>query len=151
MAKNKKSRGRVANDQPNARRMRPPEVYLPLDPIVVTAKRYRPHLRFAEDRREFHPSPDFHRPARNVFGDPRHYLVVGKKPRRSIRRSLALVRPRRASGVSGPTPRIAFAVPENVAICVRRKRRREVMFATRKNGKTGQRRPRRNAYSGVQC
>lgn len=44
-----------------------------------------------------------------------------------------------------------FRVPEKVAICVRRKRRKEVLFAKRRTGK-GSRSPKhRNYYSEVSC
>lgn len=43
-----------------------------------------------------------------------------------------------------------FRQPKAVAICVRRKQRREVLFASGKGGK-GWRRKRRNAWSDVHC
>lgn len=47
--------------------------------------------------------------------------------------------------------RITFEQPDLVLICKRRKARRSVMFAIKKNGRNGQRRSRRNAYSSVGC
>lgn len=47
--------------------------------------------------------------------------------------------------------RIGFANPWQVVICVRRKRRKEVMFATGRAGKGGQKSPKRNWYSEVRC
>lgn len=47
---------------------------------------------------------------------------------------------------------IRFAVPEKVALCVRRQQRREVMHAIKKAGKSGgQKRHRRNQWSNVSC
>ena len=49
-------------------------------------------------------------------------------------------------------PPASFEAPRSVVICVRRKQRREVLFATRKTGKGGRaRRHRRNYYSNVRC
>jgi len=49
--------------------------------------------------------------------------------------------------------RVGFQHPWQVIICVRRKRRREVMFAIGKagSGQKRQRRPRRNEWSEVRC
>ena len=45
---------------------------------------------------------------------------------------------------------IGFRVPSKVAICVRRKTRKEVIFAKGKGGK-GTRRPKRNKWCDVHC
>lgn len=44
-----------------------------------------------------------------------------------------------------------FAAPPEVGVCVRRKSRREVLFALRRTGKGAKSRRRRNAWSGVSC
>lgn len=44
-----------------------------------------------------------------------------------------------------------FAVPEKVTVCVRRKQRREVLFAKRKTGKGAKARRRRNYYTAIHC
>lgn len=49
-----------------------------------------------------------------------------------------------------PRAHMAFKAPKFVAICVRRKIRREVLLALGRGG-GGKRRPRRNAYSNVRC
>lgn len=46
---------------------------------------------------------------------------------------------------------IAFAAPSETLVCVRRHRRKEVLFAKKKAGKRGQRRPRRSAWSEYKC
>ena len=53
----------------------------------------------------------------------------------------------------GPVPaRVQFAVPKKVAICIRRKARREVLHALKltKKGKGGGAR-KRNLWSNVKC
>jgi len=49
--------------------------------------------------------------------------------------------------------RVGFSHPWQVIVCVRRKRRREVLHALRKTGRGGskQRKPRRNFWSEVRC
>lgn len=48
--------------------------------------------------------------------------------------------------------RLAFSIPRLVALCVRRKTRKEVLHALRKTGGgSGRRRPRRNFWSNVKC
>lgn len=47
---------------------------------------------------------------------------------------------------------ISFNVPEEVSLCVRRKQRREVLFAKRRTGKGARaRRRRRGPFSSVSC
>lgn len=93
-----------------------------------------------EDRRQFHPLSDV-RPARGLTKND----------------SLLYVRPvgDRVSGRKDKKWRpetFNFSVPKNVAICVRRKQRREVLFALKRTGKGARvRRRRRNYYSDVSC
>lgn len=47
--------------------------------------------------------------------------------------------------------RVGFAVPKKVAICIRRKQRREVILALGKGGKGARARRRRNRWSDVDC
>lgn len=46
---------------------------------------------------------------------------------------------------------LAFTAPAETVVCVRRHRRKEVLFAKKKAGKGGQKRPRRSAWSEVKC
>jgi len=84
-------------------------------------------VRSLEDRRLFHPER-FRRPAASVL-----------RTDRSVRE---VFRGKRAV--------MMFSVPKRVSICVRRKERREVLFAKGKGG-GGKRHPRRNYWSSVSC
>jgi hypothetical protein len=56
------------------------------------------------------------------------------------------------SPLSRPAWNVSFAVPENISICHRRKRRREVLFARLKTGKNSSvKRKRKNWWSKVSC
>lgn len=93
-------------------------------------------VRTLEDRRDFHPERDF-RPALSLSRLARRLVPVRSKV---YKRSEAL------------TSRMMFAVPKKVAKCVRRKERREVMFASKKSGKGARQRVRRRDYwSDVKC
>lgn len=88
-----------------------------------------------EDRRTYHPENIF-RPAASVTSSDRNVNV--KEPAKKFSRALPFG--------------LQFAVPDNVAICVRRKQRREVIFAKRKAGKGARRRnPRRTWHSLIGC
>lgn len=97
----------------------------------------------ADDRRFHHPD-GLYRPAKDVLGNVPRVVVRRKsdKYQYSLKKSFpALYEPDFQ----------AFAVPDRVLICVRRKRRKEVLHALKKTGKGGQKRPRRNWYSDVTC
>lgn len=47
--------------------------------------------------------------------------------------------------------RLAFALPKRVLVCVRRKQRREVLFAKKRTGRGSRSRKRFNVYSQVRC
>ena len=84
----------------------------------------------AEDRRTHHPERTFRMPRR----------VDGSRAS-----SRLITRANSPFGTEG------FVDPLSVNICVRRQRRKEVMFATRRAGKVGQRRPRRTPFSSISC
>lgn len=90
-------------------------------------------LRDIEDRRTWHPQAD-KRPARSITRS-QHKLVIPK------------------SSGSRPLPkRVQFDAPKQVLICIRRKRRKEVLFAKKKTGKGSRaRRHRHNYFSEVIC
>lgn len=46
---------------------------------------------------------------------------------------------------------LQFTAPAETIICVRRSRRKEVLFAKRKTGRAGQKQPRRTPWSEVKC
>lgn len=93
---------------------------------------YRAALSLLEDRRLYHPLGPF-RPARSL--PTRAARVVVRNRTSSFRRP----------DVFG------FAIPNRVAICVRRAQRREVLFAKRKmrSGAGGSKR--RNFWSSISC
>lgn len=59
--------------------------------------------------------------------------------------------PRARPGAQYPSHRIAFQAPKKTLVCVRRKERREVLFAKRKSGGGSRRRPHRRWYSDIKC
>lgn len=102
------------------------------------------YLQEAEDRRAYHPlGPS--RPARFSTGG-NSTITLRDKPSHdrfaSVRRF-----------ASGTRAILAFGAPDRVALCVRRKSRREVMFAKRYAGLRGPKRhkPRRRWHSSISC
>lgn len=85
------------------------------------------YLNETEDRRRFNPT-----------GRPVGYtgVTVGDSPNDQRKQTKA---------------RIRFRHPERLLICVKRSIRREVMFAKRKAGRSGQKRPKFNKYSHISC
>lgn len=124
-------------------------------PIARQVRLPRPariDLRLFEDRRTFHP--DLFRPA---FALPRSSsrLVVGKgivvgRPNTNVSRSDSF-----RSSLRGTLPHtVGFEVPKDVVICLRRKRRREIMHALGKAGRGGIGRGRKrhtNDFSQISC
>lgn len=101
---------------------------------VISAPRLSPTiLPEIEDRRTWNPTKKIARPA-------------------SIRKDQARVtlKSPRAKHLQTKTP-IGFAVPEKVALCVRRNIRKEVLHAKKIAGKSGLKRPRRNYWSSIKC
>jgi len=98
----------------------------PLGPIVPTLPQILTEL---EDRR-------FYRPDRSVRGP----ASVQRKDTRLV----TLPSPSKLAAYG-------FANPSRVAMCVRRKVRKEVIHAIRVAGKRGLKRPKRNFWSNVKC
>lgn len=46
---------------------------------------------------------------------------------------------------------IAFTAPKQTLVCIRRKRRKEVLHALNKTGRGGQKKPRRSPFSNTRC
>lgn len=112
-----------------------------LSPILSPS---RSILREIEDRREYHPLQDA-RPARFMTGGPSHVTVKDRSYGKQVYRDPF-------SGRSGTKAAISFVGPDGVLVCVRRKRRKEVLFAKRRAGRSGkQRRHRRNWFSSISC
>lgn len=113
-----------------------------LPQISIVRPRVTPKLtlRVIEDRRTFHP-----------LRDARPVLTFSRRDQRRIvekSRSVA-----RASRDPNPFPalRLGFAVPEKVAVCVRRKQRRESLFAFKRTGKGSRSRRRITPLSRQHC
>lgn len=108
----------------------------PLAPLFSGLPSLTP-LKDVEDRRTWHPVGPF-RPARQLGGHPVHPVNVNKPKNQKFKRQLPFG--------------LKFAVPENTVICVRRKRRKEVLHALKKTGKgRGRKRPTKNWYSKIGC
>lgn len=107
-----------------------------IDPLGLSLLRRSliasPVLREVEDRRTFHPARI--RTAAPIFS----------------RSSTRLVAPRSVRGAF-PSSKVGFAVPHDVAICVRRKQRKEVLHAKGRAGGKVSRFRRRNEFSNVKC
>lgn len=118
-------------------------------------------LRAFEDRRTWHPDGP-RRPARS-FNKWNHRLTAKSLSRSMVGPYGATNAIRVGTIARGFTRRarpktatfnrssVAFQTPSKVLICVRRKQRKEVLFAKRKTGRGGQRRPRFNYYSSISC
>lgn len=103
----------------------------------------RSPLQEVEDLREYHPMGD-DRPARSF----RRWLVGHVVPATVSGRTSARVRP----SFFQPAAEIGFRNPLGVAVCVRRKMRREVLFALggQKKGSSARFR-RRSRFSNTRC
>lgn len=112
---------------------------MPLNRVSMQGLKTLPSLSVYEDRRSYHPI-GLNAPARS-FSRSRHRLKV----------SHAAPRSKALSSPTTFTSHIAFQSPSRVLVCVRRQRRKEVIHALGKSGRSGQRRPRRSEYSSISC
>lgn len=105
---------------------------LPPLPRLSALDQARSLIRALEDRRTWHPA-----------GSTRPAGASSRNSRRIVQ----------AKPVPGffPPRNVAFSVPRDVAICVRRKTRREVIFAKRKYSKGAGASRRRSWFSKVGC
>lgn len=94
-----------------------------------------------EDRRTYHPDGPT-RPARS-YDKPVHRLTVPVHPKNVNKRSTA----------SAALPRtVQFEAPKRVLVCIRRQKRKEVLFALKKTGKGARaRKHRQSFYSSIRC
>lgn len=125
----------MSRSKPKNRRVAPANAKRSL-PRSFSVPRSTLPLRLTEDRRTFDPRGTI-APARS-FSRPRHRLITPTPKPTSV-------------FFSAPRAAMAFEASPKVLICVRRRIRKEVLHAMNKTGRTGQRRPRRNAYSDVSC
>lgn len=118
-------------------------------PVASPVPRLAPRFLLSEieDRRAWHPERD-DRPALNIFNEP-HRLEVGEV--RPARRSRASTSPPAGSLWSSLSHRLRFADAHLVVECVRRKQRREVLFAEKRvrSGRGGSKR--RSWRSEIGC
>lgn len=115
-----------------------PRLLSPLSPLPSTG--LNDPLSEVEDRRSFHPQGR-HRPALYSTGP----LKVKDRSPSKLQRRFGFAPRSQTKGV------LTFANPSNVVLCVRRKTRREVLFATRRNGAGGRRPRRRNWTTQISC
>lgn len=112
----------------------------PYAPIVTS-----PHLP-SFDTRRFHPDPIV-RP----IAEPKAASRL-KLPRESAVSSHRSVQDRSRNSRAGTLPvQVAFSQPKQVTVCIRRKTRREVLFAKKRTGKGAQSRRTLNQWSDVKC
>lgn len=103
------------------------------------------NLRTFEDRRSFDFN-DVFRPARTFSGVVANTRLRRFPTRRSqVQKKFSGLRPEYSRSF------VAFTAPDRVLMCVRRKQRREVMFAKGKTGRRGQKRPKFNWFSRISC
>lgn len=120
-------------------------VFQPL-PILQSSPLSR--LSEVEDRRLFH----FEGPNRPALLDDgtlaRTHLVDRPKNRNRVKPKAFRFGPKFYSQTKAL---VAFEEPQRVAVCIRRKARREVLFAKKRAGKGGMRKPRRTWLSKISC
>lgn len=119
-----------------------PQPSLPLHPVSVPTA-----LNEVEDGRLWHPDPE---QGALTIGGRFARVVVHKRP--IVARSNTLWSPAGLPvGLQAPVG-LRFESPFKVVTCLRRKVRREIMFATGRGGKgVRKRRPRRSWRSNVSC
>lgn len=119
---------------------------------ALVKKAVQPALVQVEDRRTFHPDQR-NRPAKTISGRTAP-ITVGNRPRKKPETPGArLARLRFGPKVHSQTKgHLTFAVPSETIVCLRRKRRKEVIFAKNKAGK-GSRKPNRTRswLSKISC
>lgn len=104
-------------------------------------------LLMSEDNRRWNPNPA--KPARSVGTSKPHRLSISPATAKKQKR----LKPssRLSASVTYPTARVIFRNPQTIAVCVRRKIRKEVILATGSGGGGKRRAPRRNINSSVGC
>jgi len=104
-------------------------------PLRFVVRRPVSALQLLEDRRLFHPGGALRMP-RSFFTRPRLVISPAKRPTRN--------------GAQFTSPKIGFSVPRDVAICVRRKTRKEVIIA-KKLARNGGGSKHFNIWSEIKC
>lgn len=104
-------------------------------------------LQTYEDRRTFHPEPF----TRVAFALPRSAAQLVAGHHRNVNEGKPHSPKTSYPGAVSLPSRVAFKVPERVALCVRRSRRKEVLFALRRTGKGSHSPKRFNKFSSIGC
>lgn len=106
-------------------------------------------LRQVEDRRSFHPEAA-NRPALSLAGTPAVITVKSRpRPKPATRSARAQVNRFGSVQPSQTKAALTFAAPAATVVCIRRQRRKEVLFA---KGKTSSRSHRRRSWlSKISC
>jgi len=128
MSKKSKSQSRRVITQSNANRRLPtlsPSRQWDLEDYLLST----------EDRRTYHPDGPVRAP----------------RSLNSFHTNFQAATPSRNQNPWDVPTGIQFEDPSRVLICIRRQKRKEVLHALKKTGRTGQNRPRRNHYSEVLC
>lgn len=120
----------------------------PRPPVAVATPKKRLLI---EDRRRWDPAPQV---ARDVLG--RTARVTHQKKTTAKSGARAAVKPLQSKRPLSMWPRLENALPRfaearKTVICLKRKARREVMFALKRTGKGAKSPRRRNQWSDVQC
>lgn len=141
MARNRRRKREVSTSTPSltVSRLLPSQVRTPVSTQILQAN---PLHGFVQDLRTFHPLKALRGAVYSTGGPAR--LVLKDRSRGN----------RPGYFGSSQTKAIqAFGSPDKVPICVRRKRRREVLFAKRggAGGFAKRKRYRRNAHSAIRC
>lgn len=111
-----------------------------LTPVLQHPVTPKTNLQPIQDRRTWHP--DKHRSLQATDGR-KHRLKVAA---RTLAGKAQLSRPQ-----GHLTHRIGFEAPKKLLLCIRRARRRAVLFAMKKTGKGARSRKHRNQWSNIQC
>lgn len=105
-------------------------------------------LQSYEDRRTFHPEPY----TRVAFALPRSAAQLVAGPHRNVNEAKPYSPTTSPSGFSTGVPSsVSFKVPNRVAVCVRRHRRKEVLFALKRTGKGSRSAKRFSKFSSIGC
>ena len=131
MSKSKSNRPNASNNSTASPRLSRTTLITPTRPIqVVRRLALDAYVLNQLDKRRYHPDP-----THKVGATRRKYQRIVADPMRSLRSPLR------------------FLAPPKVAICVRRKQRREVMHAKRltRRGKSGYGKKQRNFWSMIKC
>lgn len=116
---------------------RVPELHRLLLPPVTYKTNIRA-LQMVEDRRTFYPDQPLYRPARTI--------AVGRPARLKLVQNPRYTAPSQTKGL------VAFAEPQKVPICIRRKERKQVLHAKGIAGSKKRLRPgRRSEFSSIHC